>query len=258
MLNSPVRAAIRDAVLRVLSMGRRIDATTGWVRMPYYHHVFDNERKGFAEHLDYLRRFGEFISLDDAVALIASGVVIDGRYFCVGFDDGFKSCMTGAFPILAERAIPATFYVVTDMIGRALSPSDPVARDVFGFCGKDGIEFLSWDDCLTMIAGGMTIGSHTVSHVHLAECGTDQVARELAQSKMIIERETRRKCAHFCAPYGSAMSDRDTQIARTTGYLSSSTGLRGANRRGGDVFGLHRDHLMANWGIHQLRYFMSL
>ena len=58
-----LRAIARDAAVTALSIGRNIMGSSGWIRFPYYHHVFDDERHGFTRQLNYLRRFGEFISL---------------------------------------------------------------------------------------------------------------------------------------------------------------------------------------------------
>ena len=258
-----LRAVARDLAVRGLALGRRIDAGDNWVRIPYYHHVFEDERRGFARQLDYLRNFGAFISLDQAVSLLESGDAIDGRYFCVTFDDGFKNCLTGALPILAERDISATFYVVTDLIGRSLSADDPIARRVFGFRGRDTtLDFLSWDDCRTMVGDGMHIGSHSRSHANLAAMTTPAAEAEMRQSKAAIEREVGTACHHFCAPYGMRgvdfRTDRDPALAREAGYRSFGTGLRGPTRQGDDAFALKRDHMLARWSNHQLRYFLSL
>lgn len=260
---SRLRAAARDIALRGLALGRRIDADTNWIRFPYYHHVFEDERRGFARQLDYLGNFGEFISLDAAVSVLESGDVIDGRYFCITFDDGFKSCLTGAAPILAERNIPAVFYVVTGLVGRSLPPDDATARRVFGFKGKDtALDFLSWDDCRALMESGMTIGSHSHTHAALAELEADAAATEMRESKAAIERELGVACHHFCTPYGLPGADghanRVPAIAREAGYRSFVTGQRGPTRRGDDVFRLKRDHMLASWGNHQLRYFLSL
>lgn len=260
---TPVRAALRDAALRLLVMGRDIDGTTNWIRFPYYHHVFSDERTAFAHQLDYLKRFGEFVSLDDAVSLVAGGDAIDGRYFALSFDDGLKSCRDGAVPILAERGIPAAFYVVTDMIGRRLDPGEGPARAVFGFKGRDTfLEFLGWDDCRAMAAGGMTIASHGRRHARLSTLDAEAALAEMTQSKQAIEAEIGAECRHFCPPYGIPERDldleRDGELARRAGYRSMAIGWRGATRRGADPFSLRRDHLIAGWGLHQVRYFLSL
>jgi peptidoglycan/xylan/chitin deacetylase (PgdA/CDA1 family) len=257
------RWAARDLALRALSLTRRVDRGGGWIRFPYYHHVFDDERTGFARQLDYFARFGEFISLSDAVKLLESDDPIDGCYFCITFDDGFSSCLSGATPILAERDIPALFYLVTGVMGRSLAPDDAIARDVFAFAGRGTtLDFLSWDDCRDMARAGMSFGSHTASHARLATLGPEAVERELRESKKSIENELDQACEHFCAPYGISGHDfdpiRDTPLASAAGYRSFATGTRGAMRQGGDPMSLKRDHIVANWGNHQLHYFLSM
>ncbi len=257
------RWAARDLALRALSLTRRIDRGNGWIRFPYYHHVFDDERAGFARQLDYFARFGEFISLSDAVKLLESGDPIDGCYFCITFDDGFSSCLSGATPILAERNIPALFYLVTGLMGQSLTPDEKIARDVFAFAGRGTtLDFLSWDDCRDMARAGMNFGSHTASHARLTALSPEAADQELRGSKRAIENELDQDCDHFCAPYGISGQDfdpaRDATLASDAGYRSFATGTRGAMRQGDDALSLKRDHIVANWGNHQLRYFLSM
>ena len=257
-----VRNGMRSAVIAGLAIGRRIECSSNWIRCPFYHHIFDDERRGFNSQLDYLKNFGEFISLDDAQAMLVGDNTIDGRYFCLTFDDGLKSCVDGALPILSEKSIPAAFYVVTDLVERSFPPDDPVARTVFGFKGVNTtLDFLSWEDCRGMIAAGMTIGSHTATHTRLSELSAEQVCVEMERSKTEIERHTGHPCQHFCAPYGNPDRDfdlfRDGGLARKMGYSTFATGARGPNLQGDSPFALRRDHMLANWGFHQLKYFFQ-
>ncbi len=88
-----------------------------WVHFPMYHHVLDDERRGFDRQLRYLRRFGDFLDADDAVDALARPGGIGGRYFCITFDDGFKDSLTNALPVLIDRKCPAIFFLATDYIG---------------------------------------------------------------------------------------------------------------------------------------------
>lgn len=255
------RAIARDLAIRALAIGRRI-VGNDWVRFVYYHHVFTDEQARFARQLRFLAGQGEFVSLDDALSVLRRERPHAGRYFCVGFDDGLKSCATGALPVLAEMRVPAAFYVVSDLVGRTLDAGDALSRDVFGFKGgTTALEFMSWEDCRTLAAAGMTVGSHSRSHARLSGLDRARALAEMADSKRAIERQLGRECRHFCAPYGLPGRDfdlmRDPALAREAGYASFASGARGAMTPGGDPFLLRRDHLLANWGEHQLRYFLS-
>jgi len=259
-LAARLREAARDAVVCGLGL-LPCAAGTGWVRFPFYHHVYDDECRGFERHLSFLKDRGEFLSLDDAVALLASGQPVDGRYFCLTFDDGLAGCRH-AIDILAARGLPAAIYVAADLIGQAFAPGDPVATGRFGYRGTDGwLGFLSWDQCRAAHAAGIAIGSHTGGHVALARLNDDDALDELTRSRQRIEAELGAPCRHFCAPFGLPVRhyrpDRDPALARAAGYLSFATGLRGPNRAGQDVFALRRDQLLAGWSTAQLRYFLS-
>ena len=182
------RGVARKAAILALSAGRSPDDNEGWIRFPFYHHIFDDERPGFARQLDFMASHGDFIGLDDAVNMLESGASISGRYFCVSFDDGFKNWITNAVPILLDHGVPAAFFVAAGYIGTS------VERDrekLLGFYDSRDLlmEFLSWDDCREMADAGMTIGSHTMNHVHLIDLDDDGVEAELADSKQLIEAE---------------------------------------------------------------------
>jgi len=253
------RGLARNSAIRLLAAGRSPDKKD-WIRFPYYHHVFDDEVEGFARQLRYMASLGDFIDLDDAVAMLDGGGKIDGRYFCITFDDGFKNWATNAAPVLLNAGARAAFFIVTGFIGTSI---DEDRDKLLGFYDQGDLlmEFLSWDDCRALADAGMIIGSHTINHVHLADLDDNAAEAEMKGSKDIIEAELGRPCDHFCCPFGREgidfIASNHPGMAEGASYKSFLTGQRGAMRRGASSMNIRRDHMLAGWGDYQLKYFFS-
>ena len=66
----------------------------------------------FAADLEFLRRYYRVVPM----SVLETGPVPD-RAVAITFDDGFRSVYEHAYPLLRERGLPATVYVVTDVVG---------------------------------------------------------------------------------------------------------------------------------------------
>lgn len=252
-----LRSLARDLAIRALSVRKQPGQGTGWIRFPFWHHVFDDERQGFARQLRWMKRYGEFIGFSDAVLLLASGGKINGRYFCPSFDDGFKNVATNAAPLLSEAGAKAMVFLATGYTGEA----DPDKLRQFYDHGQLQVDFMDWDDAKTWLDSGHEVGSHTRTHACLSKLDEAGVIAELKGSKADIETRLNVECRHFCAPFGVAGlhfdRDRDPELSRQTGYASFATSNRGRMEKRGNRYFLLRDHLLANDGDHHLRYFLG-
>jgi peptidoglycan/xylan/chitin deacetylase (PgdA/CDA1 family) len=255
-----LRNLARDGAVYTLSFWRSPPRGMNWLRVLYYHHVFDDERSGFEAHLRLMKGLGDFLSMDQTIAMLEDDRPLDGRYFCLTFDDGFKNHLTHALPILAEHQVPAAFFVPTGFIGT--DAGRPAVRDDFFSHAKIAMAFLSWDDCRTLARAGMTIGSHTVSHVRPIALTESEFERELLESKATIEREVGRPCLYFSCPKGGPGLDfeieRDPRLAARAGYRTFLTTRRGSVHRRPQPMLLERDLGLAAQNPRQLRYFFSL
>jgi peptidoglycan/xylan/chitin deacetylase (PgdA/CDA1 family) len=206
-----------------------------------------------------MQRFGRFVSLDEAVVMLESERPTDGLTFCVTFDDGYRNSLTNALPVLDLLGIPATFYVITDLVGTTVAEHRPALER--HFAGGAIVEFLDWDACRDLARAGMAIGSHTSSHADLARCDEAGAWAELTGSKALIEAQLGGRCDHFCAPFGIAGvnfdATRHPALAAEAGYRSFATGRRGPMHAGDSPFALRRDQLLANWGTSQVRYLLG-
>jgi peptidoglycan/xylan/chitin deacetylase (PgdA/CDA1 family) len=250
------RGAIRNVSIFLRSRSRRIERTTDWIQFPFYHHVFEDERRGFSRQIEYLKNFGEFISLDHVVEMLGSGERIAGRYFCITFDDGIDGCSDHAFQILAEMDIPGAFFVMPSFMGGSKGKEGRVCKPIADL--KFSVRCFTWEECREMADAGMVIGSHTCSHARLSELTDDQVFQDLRSSKETIERELGRPCNHFSCPWGRPgidfHRDHHERIAREVGYKSFLTTQKGAMRQGDSPYFMKRCFVYANSGNYMLRH----
>lgn len=261
-LKSKLRIRARDLAVAFRSIGSSINNTTNWIRVIYYHHVFDDERKDFERQLLYLKKFGEFISMDQVLEMVTAKIPIEGRYFCITFDDGFHNTYSNMTEITSRLQIPVIIYLPTDYID-----TDPrelnyeLVNDRMAPGNTQLLRFLTWNQCREMLPHQISFGSHTTGHPLLSSLDRQGVKHELEESKRIIEKELGTPCIHFASPRGRIGRDFDPEITREvaieTGYLTVVTTHRGIIQKGDDPYLLNREHLLAGWGNYQSRFFFG-
>jgi len=122
------------------------------------------------------------------------------------FDDGWRSWATEAVPCLQRLRVRATFYVCPGLWGGRHS-------DVPGEAGR----LLDAEEARGLVALGMELGSHTLSHPDLRLLGDDELRRELEESKAAVESVSGRPCRTFAYPYG-LYDDRVVRAVAAAGY----------------------------------------
>ena len=128
------------------------------------------KQKVWMFHAISLDGYSLSISLSNFVKFInlASDEIVAGKA-AITFDDGYESVFNLAFPILKEKNIPFTCFIVAD------------------FIDKEG--YLSAEQIKTMIDSGLlTIQSHGLTHTVLTTLQDDKIADEIILSKEILEK----------------------------------------------------------------------
>ena len=70
-----------------------------------------------AMHLALLKRHFEIVHLDDWAERVTNGQAVPRLACAVTFDDGWRDNFEHAFPILQELRVPATIYLLPDLVG---------------------------------------------------------------------------------------------------------------------------------------------
>lgn len=199
----------------------------------------------FRYHMAYLSDHRHVIDMSEYVDGLIAGRDPEPNTIAVTFDDGYKESCTTVAEILQRHNIPATFFLVTDILDNG--PQNP------------GREFLSWSEARAMVSAGFSFGSHTVSHRSLGTLTPGQVAEELVASGKRIEEELGVMPIGISYPYGTV---RDippdiTDQASRAGYSYGVTALHGLNRIGMNPFLLRRTSITAGDGPRTFRMILK-
>lgn len=129
----------------------------------------------------------------------------------ITFDDGFANFGSVAWPILRERGLPATVFVVTDFVGgtnRWNGVPDP---------GIPTLELLTWDQIARLHSEGVEVGSHTRRHPTLRGLTAERLAEELEGSRELLGRRLGLAPSSFAYPYGAID---DAAVAKAAAYYA--------------------------------------
>lgn len=96
------------------------------------------------------------------------------RFIVCTFDDGYKSLLTIALPILAKYNCSATVYICTDLIGKDNTWNNKDARLR---------RHLNVEDIIELYRSGWEIASHGVTHRNLLKLSDTEIEYELSESK---------------------------------------------------------------------------
>ena len=99
---------------------------------------------------------------------ISGAVNSNNKVVMIGFDDGWKSQITYAKPILDKYGFKASFFVVCN------------------YADSGNIRRMNWQDIAALQKGGMDIESHTMDHKPLSMLSWDGLLYEIAGSKQCL------------------------------------------------------------------------
>ncbi|HEX8559507.1 MAG TPA: polysaccharide deacetylase family protein [Pyrinomonadaceae bacterium] len=189
----------------------------------------------FAAQLDYLQRRHRVIPLAEYLAARREGRRLPDYSAVLTFDDGTRNFLTVVAPLLAERGLSATAFVITRKASeRAGAP--PAAE----WTREDDQLYLSWDEVRSLMRQpGVEIGSHSSTHPDLTALTAEEARRELAESLAAVAEQTGNARPALAYPHGRT-SAQVCEIARALGYACAFTGELGANDMETDLYALRR------------------
>jgi peptidoglycan/xylan/chitin deacetylase (PgdA/CDA1 family) len=254
-----VRAALRSAAINVMSLVPREKPST-FLRGLYCHYVFDDQRSDFERVIRGLLQMGRFVDTPTYIAMLEGRQEIDGRYFHLSFDDGFRNIFCNAAPILSALGVPAIVFVPSAIIEADWRTTRQFCLETARYAAV--IEMMTWDDLRTMVSSGFEVGSHTRTHTRLSEISNDpgRLEYELAGSKLDIERALGGPCRYIAWPFGTRSDVDDASLRKVAdvGYEACFGAFRGSVVPGRtDRFRIPRHQFEAQWSLRHIKFFAS-
>lgn len=142
------------------------------------------------------------------------------RTVAVTFDDGYRSILEHAVPVLERLGLPGTLFVPTDRLGRGEPLAWPTLDAWLGTEHEPELSPMSWPEIAGLAESGWEIGAHTVSHPHLQLLDDAELRHELVSSKADVETRLGRPCVSVAYPYGDA----DERVVEAAGEAGFETG----------------------------------
>jgi hypothetical protein len=253
------RAALRSAAIDVMSLVQRKKPST-FLRALYCHYVFDDQLNDFERIIRGLLQIGTFVNTATCVAMLEGRQQIDGRYFHLSFDDGFRNVFTNAAPILSALGVPAIVFVPTAIIDADREATRLYCLETTRYSAV--IEMMRWDDLRQMVSSGFEVGSHTRTHARLSTISNDpgRLEYELAGSRHDIERALGRPCRYIAWPFGTRSDVDDASLRKVAdvGFEACFGAFRGSVLPGRtDRFRIPRHQFEAQWPLGHIRYFAA-
>ncbi len=129
------------------------------------------------------------------------------KFVGLTFDDGYEDFLGYALPILTRFGCTATVFALAGRLGgtNMWDAGGPTKR------------LLTPDQLRQVVAAGMEIGSHGLTHARLISASDKQLHEELVRSRTVLREITGQEVSGFCYPYG-ALTGRVMDAVRAAGY----------------------------------------
>ncbi len=141
--------------------------------------------ENFEQQMAWFQTNGyQTITPDELIAALWHGKPLPKKPVMFTFDDGYANAWYNVYPILKSHGFTGTVFVITDWVD----------------ANKPG--YLTWETARLMVAGGMSIQSHSRTHEDFRNRSHEWYANQIEGSIKAIEAHTGVRPRFFSYPFG--------------------------------------------------------
>ncbi len=169
------------------------------------------------------------LPVPDIVKALRDGVTLPERTVGITIDDAYLSVYTEAWPRLKTAGLPFTVFVATGLVDQNVSG------------------YMTWEQIRELANSGVSIGGHTVSHLHMPGRALEISRGELGRSNNRLVEKLGKRPTIFAYPYGES-SLAVQGLVRDFDYGAAFGQHSGAIAQHDNLFNLPRFALNENYG----------
>jgi peptidoglycan/xylan/chitin deacetylase (PgdA/CDA1 family) len=155
---------------------------------------------------------------------ITEPMILPERSVLITFDDGYRSNLDVAVPVLQKFNYPAVVFVPTHFIGGYNAFDADISYEP-----KEAI--CNWKELKELDKNGISMQSHGVMHRHFSQLTKDEIRTEIVKSKADLENKLGKAIDVFSYPYGDKGLD-----TNETDIILKDAGYKAAFLYGGKPF----------------------
>ncbi len=145
----------------------------------------------FAEQMDALASRGYTVVGEDDLVAWQRGASLPRKSIVLTFDDGYRSVMTHAVPVLQRHGFPAICYVSAGLFDAGLNG---MPHQAYGLMNRAEVVGLA--------DAGVSIACHGWDHSSLRAAEPDDLVRSTATAREVLTEVTGAAPTTFAYPYG--------------------------------------------------------
>jgi len=230
-------------------------SSTGYQLVPIlcYHNIAPQARgrltiavKTFEEQMRYLKAQGyHVLTLKEFLEFTAQRRQLPKKSVVITFDDGYKSFVQYAYPILKQLDFTATLFVYTDYVGA-------------------GGNAITWPDLRKLLDEGFNVEGHSKAHTNLRRANGEseaeykkRLAAELSTSREVFRKNLGQAPAILAYPFG-AQDDIVVQWTKDAGYTAAFTVRPQANPSFVEPLRIHRTQFFSEMSLDDFTKYLNI
>lgn len=234
----------------------------GYLRVVNYHGTPPETRDALAAQLAFYARHFTGVTRDDLDRFFAEGRWHKDRPgLVISFDDGLRSNLDVAAPLLEAHGFTGWFFVPTDFVDEPEEGQVAFARaHQIQVAAPEGERVaLSWDE-LRALSARHVVGAHTRSHVRLSRALPDAaLRREIHGSRARLEEALGRAVDTFCWVGGEehSYSAEAARAVRDAGFRYGFMTNNAPVTARTDPMQIQRTNVESSWPVDVVRFQLS-